>query len=242
MRRLRIRFGAFALDTTFYFFRHRGRIFARPLSRVRITVYHLRLIFIYLTTNYICNIICIVTIKVTITRKRSKTANVRKNTRNSKSLKDFFHITHLFKLLTTNTIAKTFNARVTLCKNRLTHKNLQKNAREKERKDERRNLPTGKTHLIRRSIGRTIDNHDMLNRRHNAFEFIPICNMNQLKISGMAANESLLVIEEVTERTNCLLRTTEETRSTIRICLKVADYTENLIHKSLEFCGLGKIP
>lgn len=34
----------------------------------------------------------------------------------------------------------------------------------------------------------------MLDRSNNAFNFIPIANMDKLEILGMAANKSLLVI------------------------------------------------
>lgn len=98
-------------------------------------MYHFRDILINLTTNYISNIIRVVSIQITITRKRHKTTNVRKNTRNAKRLKDFIHIAHLLEFLTTNTAAKFPNTWKTLSKNRLTHKHTSKNARGKERKE-----------------------------------------------------------------------------------------------------------
>ena len=119
--RLRIRYGAIALDTTIYLLLHRGRSFTRLFMRVRITVYHFRDIFIYLATDYISNIISIITIQVTITRKRRKTANVRQNTSHAKCLKDFIHIAHLSKFLTANAVTKSFNTGITLCKYCLTH-------------------------------------------------------------------------------------------------------------------------
>ena len=82
----------------------------------------------------------------------------------------------------------------------------------------------------------------MLDRSNNAFNFIPIRDMNKLEILGMPTYKSLFVLKEVAERTNCLLKTTKEARSTISRCLKVTNYTKNLIHKSLLLVGLGKIP
>lgn len=244
MRRLRIRYGAFALDTTIYFFRHRGRIFARPFSRVRITVYHFRDILVNLLRNYISHRLGIVTIQVTVAGQRRQALNIRKNTRNAKRLQDFIHIAHFLEFLTTDAVTKIPNAWKTLCKNRFSHmKNLQKIAREKERKEkEKRNLPTGKPYLVRRCIGRSINNYDMLNRSNNAFNFVPVGDMNELEVLGMTANKNLLILKEVAERADSFLRSTKKTRRTISISFEVTNYTKNLIHNSLVLGGLGKIP
>lgn len=85
--------------------------------RVRITVYHFRDIFIELLANHICNIFCIVTIKIGIARQACDSTNIRKNARNAKRLKDFIHIAHLLKFLATNAIAKIPNTWETLRKN-----------------------------------------------------------------------------------------------------------------------------
>lgn len=106
----------------------------------------------------------------------------------------------------------------------------------------RRNLPTGKTYLVRRCISRAINNYDMLNRSNNTFNFIPVCDVDKLEVLGMPTNKSLFVLKQVAERADSFLRSTKKTRRTISISFEVTNYTKNLIHKSLELGWLGKIP
>ena len=144
--RLRIRYGAFALDTTIYFFRHRGRIFARPFSRVRITVYHFADILVYLLRNHICNILRIITVKIRIARQACDSTNVRKNTSDTKRFQNLIHVTHLLEFLTANAVTKLPNTWKTLRKNRFSHIKTSKKlpVGRKGRMKKRRNLPTSK--------------------------------------------------------------------------------------------------
>lgn len=82
----------------------------------------------------------------------------------------------------------------------------------------------------------------MLNRSNNAFNFVPVGDMNELEVLGMPTNKSLLILKEVAERADSFLRSTKKTRRTISISFEVTNYTKNLIHKSLVLGGLGKIP
>lgn len=51
-----------------------------------------------------------------------------------------------------------------------------------------------------------------------------------------------MVIKKVTKRPNGLSRSVKNARNTITISLKVTNYTNDFIHKSLGLFGLGKIP
>lgn len=58
----------------------------------------------------------------------------------------------------------------------------------------------------------------------------------------MLTNECIVVIKEVTERPNGLSRSVKNARNTVTISLKVTNYTNDFIHKSLLLGWLGKIP
>ena len=58
----------------------------------------------------------------------------------------------------------------------------------------------------------------------------------------MLTNQCVIVIKKVTKRPNGLSRSVKNARNTITISLKVTNYTNDFIHKSLGLFGLGKIP